>query len=73
MLSFQVSGIQPLDPNVFQESDFAPSCVTDRPEESTIQANGKNDAVDDTIRVNCGGDSAVPIPAVFCSLVSMAS
>ena len=60
MLSFQVSGIQPLDPNVFQESDFAPSFVPDRPEESTVEASGTNDAVDDIIRASCGGDSAVP-------------
>ena len=43
---------------MFDESEFAPSYVTDRPEVET-----RNDAVDDTMTVHCEDDNAMPTSA----------
>ena len=42
---FEVTGISPYNPNVFQDDDFSPAFVTDRampPEENNDSAKNKN-------------------------------
>ena len=70
-MTFQVSGIYPLHTDVFQDSDFSPGYVTDRPEESTVPADAQNEAVDDTLSLQCEGKVLYPrILAILCIQVN---
>lgn len=60
--TLQVSGIHPLDICVFQDRDFAPAYVTDRPVTSNVPTDGSGDAN----YSSCVDDSAEPdIPSSY--------